>query len=148
MTLKLAAHWKFSLENLQWTPALPVLCLMCSFIFFFFLPHLIFVLLQWYSSSQLVYHDDGFVLFFFLELSCIWLNVLDAITQSDPSDCPNRCGKMYKGVNRKHHLKQHLVYECGVMPKFECGICHKKFYRKYSLKVHSISKHKRKPALK
>lgn len=60
----------------------------------------------------------------------------------DPAFCPNGCGRSYKGVKRKWNLKQHLIYACGVLPKFECSICFKKFVRKCSLISHCICVHK------
>jgi len=80
--------------------------------------------------------------FYFLELSCSWLTQLNIITQLDPANCPNRCGKLYRGRYRKHHLRQHLVYECGVIPKFQCNLCLKRFARKPQLKYHLIRIHK------
>ncbi|XP_026814590.1 sex determination protein fruitless-like isoform X20 [Rhopalosiphum maidis] len=76
------------------------------------------------------------------ELPCSWLAKLNWITQLDPAICPNKCGKLYKGPYRKHHLRQHLVYECGVIPKFQCRICFKRFARNPQLKYHLIRIHK------
>ncbi|XP_016662409.1 longitudinals lacking protein, isoforms A/B/D/L-like [Acyrthosiphon pisum] len=76
------------------------------------------------------------------ELSCSWLTQLNWITQLDPASCPNKCGKLYRGPYRKHHLRQHLVYECGVIPKFQCKICSKRFARNPQLKYHLIRIHK------
>lgn len=74
--------------------------------------------------------------------SCVWLNQLDWISSTDPANCPKNCGKMYKGPYRKRHLRQHLVYECGVLPKFQCTLCSKRFARNPQLKYHLIRIHK------
>lgn len=56
--------------------------------------------------------------------------------------CPNdNCGRYYKGINGKHNLKRHLLYECGVEPQFRCQFCQKRFTQKSSLKAHLSMKH-------
>lgn len=54
-------------------------------------------------------------------------------------ECPNMCGRTYK---RKQYVARHLKYECGVIPKFDCSICEKKFAYKESLKGHLVKIHK------
>lgn len=44
-----------------------------------------------------------------------------------------RCGNSYA---RPHSLNRHLRFECGVEPKFECPICHKKSKHKHNLMLH------------
>jgi hypothetical protein len=39
-----------------------------------------------------------------------------------PYSC-SRCGNTYA---RPHSLNRHIRFECGVEPKFECPVCHKK----------------------
>lgn len=98
-----------------------------------------------YTSSS--YGSKHFItIFLFSEVSVNikWLN-LKLIAHADPVMCPNGCGKNYAGPTRKKCLKEHLMYECGVLPKFECNICFKKLYRKCSLKVHLISVHNHVP---
>ncbi|RZF39448.1 hypothetical protein LSTR_LSTR000969 [Laodelphax striatellus] len=46
--------------------------------------------------------------------------------------CP-RCGNAYA---RPHSLSRHIRFECGVDPKFECPICHKKSKHKHNLMLH------------
>lgn len=46
--------------------------------------------------------------------------------------CP-RCGNSYA---RPHSLNRHIRFECGVEPKFECPICHKKSKHKHNLVLH------------
>ncbi|KAM0727083.1 Longitudinals lacking protein, isoforms A/B/D/L [Formica fusca] len=46
--------------------------------------------------------------------------------------CP-RCGNAY---TRPHSLNRHMRFECGVEPKFECPICHKKSKHKHNLVLH------------
>ncbi|XP_055379943.1 longitudinals lacking protein, isoforms A/B/D/L isoform X4 [Condylostylus longicornis] len=44
-----------------------------------------------------------------------------------------KCGNTYA---RPHSLNRHLRFECGVEPKFECPICHKKSKHKHNLVLH------------
>ncbi|XP_067633352.1 protein krueppel-like [Eurosta solidaginis] len=44
-----------------------------------------------------------------------------------------RCGNSYA---RPHSLNRHMRFECGVEPKFECPICHKKSKHKHNLVLH------------
>lgn len=69
-------------------------------------------------------------------------NLLNEAIERDPAFCPNNCGRSYKGTERKSNLKKHLIYACGVNPRFECSICCKKFVYKHTLKVHLYSIHK------
>lgn len=78
----------------------------------------------------------------FSEATYVSLDQLDWITTFDPVSCPNNCGRTYKGLFRKRHLKQHLIYECGVEPKFQCKHCFKRFARNSQLKCHLIRIHK------
>jgi len=48
--------------------------------------------------------------------------------------CP-KCG--VKSYKYKKDLNRHLKLECGVSPKFTCGICGKKYKRKETLKQHA-----------
>jgi len=89
-----------------------------------------------------IYVNIKYLILLFLDLSCSWLTQLNWITQLDPARCPNQCGKLYNGPYRKRHLRQHLVYECGVIPKFQCKICFKRFARNPQLKYHLIRIHK------
>lgn len=45
----------------------------------------------------------------------------------------DRCGNSYA---RPHSLNRHKRFECGVEPKFECPICHKKSKHKHNLVLH------------
>jgi hypothetical protein len=45
----------------------------------------------------------------------------------------SRCGNSYA---RPHSLNRHVRFECGVEPKFECPICHKKSKHKHNLVLH------------
>lgn len=56
--------------------------------------------------------------------------------------CPNHCGRSYTGAYRKKNLKNHLLFECGVEPQFQCSICRKRFSRKSNLKTHVVLIHK------
>lgn len=56
--------------------------------------------------------------------------------------CPkNNCGCHDKGIDCKHNLKRHLLFECGVEPQFRCQIYRKRFSQKSSLKLHLVIKH-------
>ncbi|EDO64118.1 AGAP005245-PH [Anopheles gambiae str. PEST] len=44
-----------------------------------------------------------------------------------------RCGNSYA---RPHSLNRHIRFECGVEPKFECPVCHKKSKHKHNLVLH------------
>lgn len=57
----------------------------------------------------------------------------------DRFECPNMCGRTYK---RKQCVTRHLKFECGVIPKFNCNICEKKFAHRESLKKHLVTMHK------
>lgn len=46
--------------------------------------------------------------------------------------CP-RCGNAYL---RLHSLNRHIKFECGVEPRFECPVCHKKSKHKHNLNLH------------
>ncbi|XP_076221783.1 uncharacterized protein LOC143174339 [Nomia melanderi] len=46
--------------------------------------------------------------------------------------CP-RCGNAYLRV---HSLNRHIKFECGVEPRFECPVCHKKSKHKHNLILH------------
>lgn len=52
--------------------------------------------------------------------------------------CPSGCGRTYK---HKSGVSQHLTYECGIEPKFNCHICLKKFAQKSRMKNHMIAVH-------
>jgi len=54
----------------------------------------------------------------------------------DPLYCPNKCGRCYKGLQRKGNLNRHINNECGVPRKFKCFYCGKRFTQKYHLKQH------------
>lgn len=45
----------------------------------------------------------------------------------------SRCGNSYA---RPHSLNRHIRFECGVEPKFECPVCHKKSKHKHNLVLH------------
>ncbi|XP_025197666.1 longitudinals lacking protein, isoforms A/B/D/L-like [Melanaphis sacchari] len=59
----------------------------------------------------------------------------------DPTECPNMCGRSYKGKFRKSSLRRHLIYECGVDPQFKCPVCQKIFTDKSSMKRHAVTIH-------
>lgn len=59
----------------------------------------------------------------------------------DPVPCPNGCGRAYKGTERKHNLKKHLMYVCGVNPQFHCILCQKQLRHKRSLQLHMAHVH-------
>lgn len=56
--------------------------------------------------------------------------------------CPKNCGRSYTGAYRKQNLKNHVLHECGVEPKFQCSFCPKRFSRKSNLKTHNLFIHK------
>jgi len=49
-----------------------------------------------------------------------------------------RCGHKYK---YKRGLTQHQNYECGVKPKFYCGLCQRSFKQPTSFKLHMMKVH-------
>ncbi|XP_025197595.1 longitudinals lacking protein, isoforms N/O/W/X/Y-like isoform X5 [Melanaphis sacchari] len=55
---------------------------------------------------------------------------LNALAVIDPVECPNNCGRAYKGLHRKNSLKRHLLYDCGKPPQFQCVVCSKRFTNK------------------
>ncbi|XP_050536206.1 uncharacterized protein LOC126902682 [Daktulosphaira vitifoliae] len=70
------------------------------------------------------------------------LNLLNIASRNDPAFCPKGCGHSYKGNDRKRNLKKHIIYACGVSPKFDCIFCSKKFFRKHTLKCHLLTIHR------
>lgn len=52
-------------------------------------------------------------------------------TVGAPYSC-SRCGNTYA---RPHSLNRHIRFECGVEPKFECPVCHKKSKHRYFLRT-------------
>lgn len=70
------------------------------------------------------------------------IELINEAIKNDPALCPNGCGRSYKGTERKHNLKKHLIYACGVNPKFQCLICFRKFVRKHTLNNHMMTRHK------
>ncbi|XP_076171969.1 longitudinals lacking protein, isoforms A/B/D/L [Ptiloglossa arizonensis] len=62
------------------------------------------------------------------------LNETPKIGARDSSEyaCP-RCGN---GYVRLHSLNRHIKFECGVEPRFECPVCHKKSKHKHNLILH------------
>ena len=54
-------------------------------------------------------------------------------SQTGGQYCCSRCGNAY---TRPHSLNRHRRFECGVEPKFECPICHKKSKHKHNLLLH------------
>lgn len=73
--------------------------------------------------------------------------ILKEISKQDPVDCPNKCGRRYSGKYRKTVLTNHLRYECGKEPMFQCDICLKRFHLKGNHKTHMITVHKIVPIL-
>jgi len=63
----------------------------------------------------------------------------DSIAAQERILCPNNCGRSYKRVE---HMKRHLGYECGVDPRYECHVCHRKFVYNFSMKKHMFQIHK------
>lgn len=61
--------------------------------------------------------------------------------ESDTVSCPNYCGRLYRGPQRKCNLRKHLKLECGVVPMFSCKICLRKFTRNENLKRHLVVVH-------
>lgn len=64
-------------------------------------------------------------------------------SENDPAFCPKGCGRSYKGPNRRHHMRTHLIYACGVNPQFQCIYCLKEFRYKQSLQYHIASIHQK-----
>lgn len=54
---------------------------------------------------------------------------------------PNNCGHSYIGFSRRKNLKQHLQFECGVEPQFQCSFYLKQFSQKATLKRHFLRIH-------
>lgn len=71
----------------------------------------------------------------------IMLRCVEKAVTNDPAHCPNLCGRFYRGQHRKINLRRH-VFECGVLPKFSCYVCTKRFFRRYQLKIHMNTVHK------
>lgn len=67
---------------------------------------------------------------------------LNLASLNDPAFCPNGCGRSYRGMDRRNSLKTHMIYKCGVNPKFKCVVCQKELRYKNSLQYHMVSAHK------
>lgn len=61
--------------------------------------------------------------------------------EEDSLFCPSGSGRSYKGRNRKHNLKRHLKYSCGLKPQFNCTFCGKLFKHKLWLQYHLVTVH-------
>lgn len=72
----------------------------------------------------------------------IILRRVEESVMHDPAQCPNECGRFYKGQHRKVNLRRHVLFECGVLPRFSCFACKKRFCRRYQLKLHLANVHK------
>ncbi|VVC28698.1 Zinc finger C2H2-type [Cinara cedri] len=53
-----------------------------------------------------------------------------------------KCTRCIKTYARLHSLSRHVRFECGVDPKFECPVCHKKSKHKHNLLLHMKTHHK------
>lgn len=87
-----------------------------------------------------------FFIFFFLVKEDNFNNQLNALAVINPVECPNECGRSYKGLRKKRPLKRHLLYECGKPPQFQCMVCSKRFTNKNSMQydlaaIHTIINH-------
>lgn len=58
-------------------------------------------------------------------------------TQENTNKC-FRCGRIYK---YKKGLTQHLTYECGIDPQYQCMLCSYKASRPDTLKTHIFLRH-------
>lgn len=56
--------------------------------------------------------------------------------------CVNNCGRTYRS---RGGLTNHLKYDCGKDPQYECKICGRKFRQKGNFLTHEISVHSRIP---
>lgn len=64
-------------------------------------------------------------------------SVFEDLNEKQRFPCES-CGRIYK---QKRGLWQHLRFECGKLPEFECTLCSYKAKRKTSLQSHMIYKH-------
>lgn len=69
-----------------------------------------------------------------------WFGYLDELAKPDPVKCPNKCKRKFGGPNRKYHLKNHLIKECGIIVK--CPMCSKQFGHVKSVRYHMGVAHK------
>lgn len=53
-----------------------------------------------------------------------------------PKPSAYKCHKCGNAYARLHSLSRHVKFECGVAPKFECFICHKRSKHKHNLLLH------------
>lgn len=67
-------------------------------------------------------------------------STLEAFYTGTYYNCPNNCGKRYK---HRASVSNHFRFECGLAPQFVCKYCDKKCARKYTLKSHMLSVHKK-----
>ncbi|CAL7939880.1 unnamed protein product [Xylocopa violacea] len=69
-------------------------------------------------------------------------NQASTIVGDSSSYACSRCGNAY---TRLHSLNRHIRFECGVEPRFECPVCHKKSKHKHNLLLHMRIHAHRKP---
>lgn len=80
-------------------------------------------------------HFDECIVFIFIDFKSINILIyfVTVLNAGKRFVCSNDCGKSYK---YKHHLKRHILYECGGKKLFSCYICNKQFSRSMYLTTH------------
>lgn len=80
--------------------------------------------------------DICFKCFFYICI--IWIRVIkyDVLGYFPFEDERYYCKNCCKSYKHKRHLSSHLRYECGKKPSFECRVCKRRFYQRYTLNAH------------
>lgn len=59
-----------------------------------------------------------------------------------PMQAPNICARCGKSYKHRAHLKRHIEFECGILPRFKCHYCPHKSKRKSNMETHVLICHK------
>lgn len=101
-----------------------------------------------------------FLCFFFIFLIILCWKILDGFFVSDTllkvinyeatistNEKNFYCFKCCKGYKNKRHLRYHINFECGKLPKYKCLYCSRRAHRKSNVNDHIKNCHPGNPLL-